>query len=81
MLSWKRVMICDCVNNIDRDRNSYINIMLRFLSQNALSMGYQQFIDNLRQYRIPYGSQILEHMKELLDGSLFLGVHQSDRDG
>ncbi|MFA5394943.1 MAG: transposase [Methanogenium sp.] len=44
-----RVMSCDCGNIIDRDRNSAINIMKRFLSQNALWTGYQQFIDNLRQ--------------------------------
>ncbi len=31
MPSWKRVMICDCGSNIDRDQNSSINIMLRFL--------------------------------------------------
>jgi putative transposase len=46
-------MICDCGSNIYRDRNSFINIMLRFLSQNALLTGYQQLVDNLRQYRIP----------------------------
>ncbi|MCX9076109.1 MAG: hypothetical protein OIN88_15905 [Candidatus Methanoperedens sp.] len=33
---------------IDRDKNSAINIMLRFLSQNAMWTGYQQFADNLR---------------------------------
>ena len=27
MPSWKRVMLCDCGNNIDRDRNSAINCM------------------------------------------------------
>ena len=47
MPSWRRVMICDCGNNIDRDRNSSINIMLRFLSQNTLWTGYQKFVDNL----------------------------------
>ena len=31
MPSWKRVIICDCGNNIDSDRNSSIKIMLRFL--------------------------------------------------
>jgi len=45
---WKRTMDCDCGNVIDRDRNSAINIMLRFLSQNAMWTGYQQFADNLR---------------------------------
>jgi putative transposase len=56
--SWNRVMIYDCGNNIYRDRNNSINIMLRFLTQNALWTGYQQLVDNLQQYRIPNGSQI-----------------------
>ncbi|CAG0970616.1 MAG: transposase [Candidatus Methanoperedens nitroreducens] len=46
---WKRTMNCDCGNVIDRDRNSSIYIMLRFLSQNAMWTGYQQFVGNLRQ--------------------------------
>ena len=46
---WKRTMECDCGNVLDRDRNSSINIMVRFLSQNAKWTGYQQFVDNLRQ--------------------------------
>ena len=54
-----RVMLCDCGNNIDRDRNSAVNIMLRFLSQNALWTGYQQFVGNLRQYRIPDRIEVL----------------------
>ncbi len=44
----QREMICDCGNNIDRDRNSSINIMLRYLSQNAIWTGYQDFLDNLQ---------------------------------
>ena len=44
-----RVMICDCGNTIDRDRNSSVNIMVRYLSQNALWTGYQLFTDNLRK--------------------------------
>ena len=55
----ERVMVCDCGNNIDRDRNSAVNIMLRFLSQNALWTGYQQFVGNLRQYRIPDRIEVL----------------------
>jgi len=51
----KRIMECDCGNNIDRDKNSSINIMLRFLSQNGLWTAYQQFVDNLRQTGIPIG--------------------------
>jgi putative transposase len=59
MPSWKRVMLCDCGNNIDRDRNSAINIMLRYLSRNALWTSYQQFVGNLRQYRLPDGIEVL----------------------
>lgn len=44
-----RVMICDCGNMIDRDRNSSVNIMMNYLSQNALWTGYQLFADNLRK--------------------------------
>jgi hypothetical protein len=44
----QREMICDCGNNIDRDRNSAINIMLRYLSQNANWTGYRDFLDNLQ---------------------------------
>lgn len=46
---WERTMNCDCGNVIDRDRNSAINIMSKFLSQNALWTSYQIFSDNLRQ--------------------------------
>lgn len=59
MPTWERVMLCDCGNNIDRDRNSAINIMLRYLSQNALWTSYQQFVGNLRQYRLPDGIEVL----------------------
>jgi putative transposase len=45
---WVRTMKCDCGNVIDRDRNSSVGIMLRFLSQFALWTGYQQFVGNLR---------------------------------
>jgi len=45
---WKRVMKCDCGNILDRDRNSTVNIMLDFLSQNALWTSYRQFVGNLR---------------------------------
>ena len=57
---WKRNMECDCGNYIDRDRNSAINIMMNFLSQNALWTGYQQFADNLRQTGFPMGLRFLE---------------------
>ena len=45
----KREYNCDCGNSIDRDRNSAINIMLRYLSQNGLWTSYWQFVSNLRQ--------------------------------
>ncbi len=45
----KREYICDCGNRIDRDKNSAVNIMVRYLSQNGLWTAYQQFADNLRQ--------------------------------
>ena len=48
---WKRVMDCECGNRIDRDQNSAVNIMVRFLSQDALWTGYRQFADDLRQKR------------------------------
>ncbi len=51
----KRIMECDCGNVIDRDKNSSINIMLRFLSQNGLWAAYQQFVGNLRQTGILIG--------------------------
>ena len=50
---WIRVMKCDCGNVIDRDRNSSVNIMVRFLSQFALWTGYQQFAGNLRNTGLP----------------------------
>ncbi len=57
---WERTMVCDiCGNNIDRDRNSSINIMYRFLSQNALWTGYQQFAGNLRQTGLPIGNALV----------------------
>jgi putative transposase len=54
-----RVMKCDCGNVIDRDRNAAVNIMVRFLSQNAMWTCYRQFADNLRKtgLEIPVHSQ------------------------
>jgi putative transposase len=46
---WDRTMKCECGNELDRDKNSAVNIMLRFLSQNAKWTGYSQFAGNLRQ--------------------------------
>jgi putative transposase len=42
-----RNMNCGCGNNIDRDVNSSINIMKKYLSQNGLWTSYQQFVDNV----------------------------------
>src|SRR3989338_4339970 len=58
----KREYICDCGNRIDRDRNSAINIMLRYLSQNGLWKSYWQFVSNLRQT----GLTIVSHSQEAL---------------
>jgi putative transposase len=48
-----RVMKCDCGNEIDRDKNSSINIMIRYLSQNALWTGFCEFRKNLRASGLP----------------------------
>ena len=39
----------DCGHILDRDRNSDINILIRYLSQNALWACYQLFVGNLRK--------------------------------
>ena len=62
-----RVMNCDCGNVIDRDRNSAINIMIRYLSQNAPDT-LSTFVDNLRHE----GIIIIPH--RLSDGIETLGV-------
>jgi putative transposase len=46
---YKRKYKCDCGNIIDRDKNSAVNILLRYLSTNGQWTAYQQFIGNLRQ--------------------------------
>ncbi len=48
-----RTMKCDCGNEIDRDANSSVNIMTRFLSQNGLWTALSEFQANLRQTGIP----------------------------
>jgi putative transposase len=53
-----RVMNCDCGNLIDRDRNSSVNIMGKFLSQNALWTGYQQFAGNMRKTGLDISSTL-----------------------
>ncbi len=56
MKVWDRVMRCDfCGNELDRDKNSAVNIMVRFLSQNAPVNGLSSFEDILRQTVIPIG--------------------------
>jgi len=62
---WKRNMECDCGNYIDRDRNSAINIMSNFLSQNALWTGYQKFADNLRQTGLQMSMRFLESYPQM----------------
>ncbi len=42
---WKRIMECDCGNKIDRDRNSSINIMIDFLTQQCSRVS-----DRISQY-------------------------------
>ena len=61
---YKREYICDCGNNIDRDKNSAVNIMIRYLSQNGSWIACQQFAGNLRQTglavcKLPAGSPTL----------------------
>jgi len=47
---WDRTFKCPyCGFEIDRDRNSAINIMLRFLIQNAKWTSYRLFVGNLRK--------------------------------
>ncbi len=50
-----RTMKCDCGNEMDRDANSSVNIMTRFLSQNGLWTALSEFQANLRQTGIPIG--------------------------
>ncbi len=46
---WARNMECDCGNVMDRDKNSAVNIMKRFLSQNALVDRLSSMEEILRQ--------------------------------
>lgn len=56
MKVWDRVIKCDCGNEMDRDKNSAVNLMVRFLSQNALVNGLPSFKEGiLRQTGIPIG--------------------------
>ncbi|MCG2717556.1 MAG: transposase, partial [Nanoarchaeota archaeon] len=60
---YKRVYKCDCGNVIDRDENSAVNILLRYLSTNGLWTAYQQFIGNLRQTGLTI---IVRHSQEAI---------------
>jgi len=49
---YQRVYQCEnCGNVIDRDQNSALNIMKRFLSINAVCTGYQQFLQTIGNLR------------------------------
>jgi putative transposase len=61
---WDRTMKCECGNELDRDRNSAVNLMLRFLSQNAKWTGYSQFAGNLRQTGLLAPSELVAHPQE-----------------
>jgi len=61
---WDRTMRCECGNEIDRDRNSAVNLMLRFLSQNAKWTGYSQFAGNLRKTGLLAPSELVVHPQE-----------------
>jgi len=65
-----RKYICDCGNQIDRDRNSSVNIMLCYLSQNGLWIVYWQFVNNLRQT----GLIIISHSQEAMSSNLLFRV-------
>ncbi|MFA5216864.1 RNA-guided endonuclease InsQ/TnpB family protein [Sulfuricurvum sp.] len=61
----KREYICDkCGNKIDRDRNSAVNMMINYLSQNGLWTAYWLFVSNLRQT----GLAIVNHPQEITNG-------------
>lgn len=61
---YKREYVCGCGNSIDRDRNSSVNIMLNFLSQNGLCTAYQQFAGNLRQTGLAISIPSVSHPQE-----------------
>ena len=58
-----RVYVCDsCGNEIDRDKNSAVNIMFDYLSQNGLWIAYWRFVNNLRQT----GLTVVSHSQEAI---------------
>jgi len=63
---WDRTMRCECGNELNRDRNSAVNLMLRFLSWNAKWTGYSRFAGNLRQTGLPAPSELVAHPQEAL---------------
>ncbi len=62
-------MKCDCGNEMDRDANSSLNIMTRFLSQNGLWTALSEFQANLRQTGIPI--QVLHSQEATLKYEIF----------
>ena len=70
MKIWDRIMKCDCGNEMDRDKNSAINIMIRFLSQNALVDGLLSFRESiLRQTGLAITSYSQEALTLRVGGS------------
>lgn len=67
---WERTMECDCGNVMDRDKNSSVNIMARYLSQNGLWTAYRLFVGNLRKTGVPiqelYSQEAISSTPEVL---------------
>ena len=60
MMLSDRIMICDCGNHIDRDRNSAINIMKRYLSQEGLWTAHSSKVMSAMQSdRVDYKDESL----------------------
>lgn len=74
-----RTIQCDCGIVIDRDKNSAINIMLRFLSQEPLVNGELSgiFLDNLHRNTAPF---VVEAMVDSMEATLQDVVVQSNLD-
>ncbi|PTD93970.1 hypothetical protein C9439_04525 [archaeon SCG-AAA382B04] len=62
----KRTYKCDCGNEIDRDKNSAVNIMNRFLSQKRSVNEQSSFMEDfLRQTGLEYANQQMpKHSQE-----------------
>jgi len=60
-----RDYICDCGNNIDRDKNSTINQMCLYLSQNVSWTHFQEFLGNLEKNQgIVVTKPMISNLKE-----------------